>query len=63
MLQQACTFFALFFDFSTAKGARLVYVPGSEIDERGGEEWETKGFLVEQGGYALVGRITVDRMT
>ena len=46
------------------------YVPGSEIDERGGEEWETKGFtaavmwgLVEQGGYALVGRITADRMT
>jgi len=70
MLHQACTFFVLFFDFSTAKGARLVYVPGSEIDERGGEEWETKGFtaavmwgLVEQGGYALVGRITADRMT
>jgi hypothetical protein len=70
MLYQACTFFVLFFDFSTAKGARLVYVPGSEIDERGGEEWETKGFtaavmwgLVEQGGYALVVRITADRMT
>ena len=48
----------------------MVYVPGSEIDERDGEEWETKGFtaavmwgLVEQGGYALVGRITADRMT
>jgi hypothetical protein len=40
------------------------------LDERGGEEWETKGFTVavrwgieEEGGYLLVGRITADRMT
>jgi hypothetical protein len=72
-LVQRIFFWPFFWIFQQRKvlgWSSFSYVPGSEIDERGGEEWETKGFtaavmwgLVEQGGYALVVRITADRMT